>query len=427
MKYVGIDWASELHMAAMVDERGAVLREWEVVHSRRGVDGLVAYLAQQGGPAEVRVAIESGAPLLVDELAQAGYAVFEFNPKQADRFRDRHSPAGCKDDRRDALSLAQALRTDAPWLKPVEANSAETQELVRRTRARKRLVEQRVRTSLHLRDVLARYFPALLELDRKMYDGLLLSLLEAYPTPAQARRARRPRLTRLLQQHRIRALDAPGLQSVLKAPAFHVPEPIAQACCDEALSYVAQLRLLNTQIEQAEQRIDALFATHPDRELVLTVPGIGARTAVEIVAELGDDPRRRTEPKVLTVYAGTAPVTRATGTRKKRRKNGQRASVRVSMRYACNRRLQTALWMVARCSIAKSPWAKAFVAYRLANGQSYNAVLRALSHKWAKILAHLLETRQRYDEDLHIEHLKRANVPWAKELDVQEKTLEDAA
>jgi transposase len=427
MKYVGIDWATELHMAATVDEEGAVLDEWEVVHSRPGVDGLIAHLARAGGPAEIHIALESGAPLLVDELLQAGYRVCLLNPKQSDRFRDRYSPAGCKDDRRDALVLAQALRTDEPCFLQVEANSAETQELMRRTRARKRLVEQRVRAGLHLRDTLSRYFPALLELNRKMHDGLLLSILDAYPTPAQARRARRTRLVKLLAKHRIRAFDAEGLGAVLKTPAFHVPELLATACRDEALHLVAQLRLLNDQVDEVEQRIDALFEAHPDHEIILSLPGYGARHGVEVVAELGDDPRRRTTPEVFTVYSGTAPVTRATGTRKKRRKNGQRASVRVSMRHACNRRLQTTLWMAARCSVAKSRWAKAFVAHRLACGQSYNAVIRALSNKWAKILAHLLGTRELYDEELHIEHLKRARVPWAEGLDTPDQTLESAA
>lgn len=428
MKFVGIDWATEIHVVALVDEDGGLLDQWEVAHSRRGVDGLLQRLAREGGPGNLRITIESGAPLLVDQLLEHGYEeVFEINPKQADRFRDRRSPSGCKDDGRDAWACADAGRTDAASLTRVAPDRDATGELLRRTRARARQVAHRVRLGLQLRDTLARFFPALLELGRDMHDGFFLALLQAYPTPAQARRATRPRLDRLCREHRIRALDASALQAVFKAPALSVPKGIEAGCRDEAQDLAAQICLLNRQIKEAERRIDALFAHHPDRELVVAMPGLGDRTAATILAELGDDSRRRTDPDVLAVYSGVAPVTRATGTRKKRRKNGQRASVHVSMRHGCNRRLQTALWLAARNSVRKSAWARAFVADRLARGGSYNAVIRALSLKWAKILAHVLRTRQPYDEKLHVTHLLRNNVPWARDLADPRSKTKDAA
>jgi transposase len=427
MKYLGLDWASEIHLVALVDQQGRLLDEWEIEHTRTATIGLLSRLEREGGPGGVRIAIESGAPLLVDLLVEAGYAVFEINPKQADRFRDRHSPAGCKDDRRDAYVLADALRTDAAWLTPVVPDRPETQELRQRSRARERLVEHRVRTGLQLRETLRRYYPALLELGRKMHDAFLLSLLEAYPTPAQARRGRAERIDKLLRTHRIRSLDGDALQSLLKAPAFVVPEPVEAACREEAEHLVAQIRLLNTQIEEAEERLDALLDRHADRDLVRSLPGMGQRLAADVLAELGDDPRRRTEPEVLTVYSGTAPVTRASGTRRKPRKNGQRASVSVRMRYGCNRRLQKLLWLAARASLARSAWARAFVDQRKKAGLPYNATLRALAGKWAKILAHLLATRTLYDEGLHIDHLVANDVPWARKLQPAHSGQVDAA
>ena len=82
------------------------------------------------------------------------------------------------------------------------------------------------------------------------------------------------------------------------------------------------------------------------------------------------------------------------------------------MRRGCNRRLQTTLWIMARCSQAKSEWAKAYVEWRRQQGHGYNSTLRSLSKKWAKIIAHLLRTGEQYDEGLHIAHLRRAGVPW---------------
>ena len=61
----------------------------------------------------IRVAIEVTAGSVVEALQAAGMAVHSINPKQLNRYRDRFSLSGCKDDRRDALVLAHPLLTDA--------------------------------------------------------------------------------------------------------------------------------------------------------------------------------------------------------------------------------------------------------------------------------------------------------------------------
>ena len=135
MRYVGIDWASEIHLVALLDASGSVLDQWEVEHTHRGIAGLLGRLEREGGSAEILVGIESGAPLLEDQLLDAGYTVYAINPKRADRFRDRHSPAGAKDDRRDARVLADAVRTDRARFVPLTPNGELTEELRMRDRA----------------------------------------------------------------------------------------------------------------------------------------------------------------------------------------------------------------------------------------------------------------------------------------------------
>ena len=65
-----------------------------------------------GHPEHVAVAIEVPRGAVVDTLVERGFQVFAINPKQLDRFRDRHTVAGAKDDRRDAFVLEDSLRTD---------------------------------------------------------------------------------------------------------------------------------------------------------------------------------------------------------------------------------------------------------------------------------------------------------------------------
>ena len=408
MKFAGIDWATDRHFVALEAADGQALDEWSVEHTPAAIAGLLVRLQQEGGPGEVVVGVESGAPLVTDQLLLAGYTVYALNPKQADRFRDRYAPAGSKDDRRDALVIADAVRTDAGRLKPLESDSPLTEELRMRDRARTRLVEQRTRHSNQLRQVLSRYYPALLELERAMHDPFLAALLRAYPDPDGGRGARLPRLRRLLEEHRIRTIDAEALQRLLHRPGFAVPRHVLAACRDEALDLVAQIELLVEQTRLADRRLRELFEGHPDRELLESLPGLGTCLAIRVCAELGDYRARTADATTLQAFAGTAPVTR---------RSGKRGVSSITMRRGCNRVLQAALFHMARCSVHRSPWARAYLRHLRGRGVPHAKAVRALSNKWAKIIAAVLRTRRRYDEVTHVERLLRNQVPWALGLD----------
>jgi len=402
MKYVGIDWATDIHFVALLDEVGEVVDEWQVPHDKEGIDGLLARLHDEGGPGEVNVAVESGVPLLTNLLLEAGYRVFEINPKQSDRFRDRYSIAGAKDDRRDALVLADAIRTDGRRLRFVERDSELTEELRMRDRARSRLVDKRTRYANQLRQVLGRYFPALLELGRSLHDPFLLALLRAYPDPVAAHRARAPRLQRLLKENRVRTHDVVSLQAILRKPAVVVGEHIVAACRDEALDLADQIELIHRQASAAEARLKELFEKHPDREILKSLPGLGDLLAIRVAAELGDTRARCGDPTIVQSFAGTAPVTKRSGKR----------SQTVCMRRGCNRILQACLFHMARCSVRRSRWAATYLDHVRDRGVPYAKAVRALSNKWAKIIAKILASRALYDEERHIGHLVRNRVPW---------------
>src|SRR5205823_12786726 len=93
---------------------GKVLDEKWIEHSGSSLTELADWLRGHAGGAPERMAVGIEVPrgAVVETLMEQGFAVFSINPKQLDRFRDRYSPAGAKDDQRDALVLADGLRTD---------------------------------------------------------------------------------------------------------------------------------------------------------------------------------------------------------------------------------------------------------------------------------------------------------------------------
>src|ERR1700741_3675609 len=111
--YVGIDWATESHQVCVPEARGERRGEWAATHSGAGLAELGArLLTLTTDPARISVGLETPRGAVVDRLLENGCHVFALNPKQLDRFRDRHAVAWAKDDRRHAFVVADALRTD---------------------------------------------------------------------------------------------------------------------------------------------------------------------------------------------------------------------------------------------------------------------------------------------------------------------------
>lgn len=417
MKYIGIDWGGEVHVVALVGTSGEAIEEWEVEHAPEAIGDLLDRLDGIGGPSGLCIALEPGSPLLMAQLIEAGYRLYPINPKQADRYRDRYFVSGAKDDRRDALVLARALASDIDQMRRLEPESDLSQELLLRAHARSRLVQQRVAQGNRLRDLLKRYYPTLLGLKRKMHDPLLLALLRAYPDADKAQRSFRGRIAKIIKKQRARSVSPTAVWEVLHRPAFVVPRADLAAHRDEALDLAVQIQGLNQQIRQAEERLELLFEEHPDRELLLSLTGMGMNIAIRVGIGLGCNRVQHLKPSIIQCHAGSAPVTRSTG-RKRRRKGRSRqyGSHRVHMRRACNRDIQSGVNQWAGASLIKSAWARAFYSQARAKGMGHNTALRALGNKWVKILVAVMKTRQPYDEDRHIRDLQAAGVAWAQDL-----------
>ena len=114
--FVGMDWGSQQHQVCVLDRGRRRVGARAVDHDGASLAQLAAWLwtLSAGQPQRVSVAIEVPRGAIVEGLLERGFHLFALNPKQLDRFRDRHSVAGAKDDRRDAFVLADSLRTDRP-------------------------------------------------------------------------------------------------------------------------------------------------------------------------------------------------------------------------------------------------------------------------------------------------------------------------
>src|SRR3712207_1368860 len=259
--FAGVDWGSEKHQVCLLDAAGTVVGERAFAHDGAGLAALCDWLVSVAGhPGAVAVAIEVPHGPVVDALLDRGFAVHAINPKRLDRLRDRSSVAGAKDDRRDARVAAAGLRTDPHLFRPLQVGDPGVVELREWSRLAEELQRERLRLANRIRQQLWRYYPQLLALSDDLGAEWILELWTMAPTPAEAARLSEATLARLLRRHRIRKLDAAGVLAVLRQPAIAVAAGVTEAAVLHLRSLVPRLRLTNTELRQAERKLDELCA-----------------------------------------------------------------------------------------------------------------------------------------------------------------------
>ena len=226
--FAGVDWASEIHQVVLVDAHGTVAGERAFPHGGEGLGAMCDWiLTTAGTPADaIGIAIEVPHGPVVETLMDRGFLVHSVNPKQLDRFRDRFTVAGAKDDRLDARVLGDSLRTDRHCfrlLRPADPVAVELREWSRMTED---LQQERTRLSNRVREQLWRYYPQMLELTGDAGADWFLALWALAPTPAKAARIHKSSIDRLLKTYRIRRIDADKVLPVLrKQPIAVAPVP----------------------------------------------------------------------------------------------------------------------------------------------------------------------------------------------------------
>jgi len=393
MIFVGIDWAEAHHDVCLVDESGQVLAKRRVDEGLEGVGKLHALVAEYAQePASVVIGIETDRGLLVGSLLAAGYQVFAINPLAASRYRDRHATSGAKSDPGDARVLADLVRTDRHQHRAVAGDSELAEAVKVLARAHQSLIWSRQRQVNQLRNTLREFYPGALAAFEDLDSPDAIAILELAPTPNRGRALSQAKIASALRRGgRARNLETKvtSIQSHLRQPQLEAPALVAQAYGHSVAANVAVIKQLNQQIAALEQELAASFETHPDAEIYLSLPGLGRVLGARALAEFGDDRTRFAHPKARKNYAGTAPITRASGTRKV-----------VLARVARNRRLGDACYRWAFSAITTSEGTRRRYDLLRARGQTHHQALRALGNRLVGILHGCLANRDIYREDV---------------------------
>jgi transposase len=398
--YVGLDWGTEIHQACVLDALGRILRECRIEHTGQAITTFLRALNEiaAGDPRRVAMAIEVPRGPVVEAFLEGGFAVFSINPKQLDRFRDRHTVAGAKDDSRDAYVLADSLRTDQHCFRRIEAQHPDVVRLRELSRTEESLGADFRRAVNQLYQLLLRYYPQLLRLNSTPDEPWIWALLELAPAPQRGARLTLARLRQLLAKHRIRRWSAEEVREVLQTPALPLAAGTAEAVSEHVLLLLPQLRLLHGQRQEARERIEELLKNmeavgrenpdsqaHRDVQPLLSFPGLGCLITANLFTE-GADPIAQRDYHALRAHSGIAPVTRQSG-----------KSKQIVMRRGCSERLRNAMYHWARCSVQHDPSTKLHYARLRQAGHNHGRALRGVADRLLAVLIAMLKTGEAYD------------------------------
>ncbi|MGB8380571.1 MAG: IS110 family transposase [Dermatophilaceae bacterium] len=400
MLFVGDDWAEDHHDVEVQDDGGRRLARARLPEGLVGIERLHALIGEHlpdelvdGDPRDaarsVVVGIETDRGPWVQALLVAGYQVYPVNPMSVARYRDRHSTSGAKSDRGDAHILADLVRLDRDRHRPLAGDSdlAEAVKVVARTH--QSLIWDRQRHVLRLRSALREFFPAALQAFDDLSAAEAVELLDRAPSPTAAARLSWSKIAAAFARARRRDVDAHAekVQELLRAPALRQPAVVEDAYAAVVTAQVRLIAALSTQIDVLAAQVDDHFGKHPDAEIYLSQPGIGPVLGARVLAEFGDDGHRYVDAKAPKNYAGTSPITKASGCKQV-----------VLARHARNTRLGDALHQQAFSALRASQGARTYYDQLRARGKNHHAALRQLSNRLVGILHGCLKTRTCYDE-----------------------------
>jgi transposase len=390
----GIDWAENHHDVALVDGAGKLVAKRRISDNAEGYRQLLALLVEVGDTAQdpIPVAAETARGLLISCLRATGRAVYSINPMAVARYRERHRVARAKSDHADAMALANILRTDADMHRPLPADSELAQAIAVLARAQQDAVWNRGQLSNQLRSHLKQYFPGALGAFQVRGIGLdsreARAILAVAPDPITAATLTKARLRSVLRGcGRQRNIDAwaDRLHPIFAAEVLHQLPLIEAAMGRQTQALVLQLDAACRAADDLAEAAAAAFAQHPDAEILSSFPGIGSLTGARVLGEIGDDRSRFRDARGLKAYAGSAPVTVASG-----------KSLLVHHRKVKNQRLAAAgyVWIFGALP---SPPVKAAYDRRRAAGDKHAAALRNVFNRFLGCLYHCLQTGQTFD------------------------------
>ncbi len=402
---VGVDWGDQKH-AYTIQSREEPRTKGVIDASPEAIHEWVRQLRERFPIGVIVVAIEQGRGSLVYALmGHADIAVVPINPRASKMYRESRRLSGASNDPVDADLICDFLIKHIEDLRVWKPTDELTRKLQLFVETRRTLVDKRTALTHQLSAMLKEYFPQSLQWFGGESSPLLHAFLDRWPTLESLQAASFEELVDVLRRchkRKVASVAKELAETIRLARPLIRDAAIIQARSMYVQSLIALIEPLQTQIKRFDTAIAELWSAHPDREIFDSLPGAGPVLAPRLAVAFGLDRSRYHEADELQCYSGIAPVTESSG-----------RTEWVHARWGFPTFLHQTFHEFAESSIPQSDWAKAVYNQQRELGADRHAAIRALAFRWIRILLRIWRTEVEYDEQIHIDNLRKRHSPIA--------------
>jgi len=382
--WAGIDVGKRHHWVCVVDPGGRQLLSVKVADDEAEIAAAIGSVTRLAGKVTWAVDI-SGAPsaLLLALLSQAGQPVRYASGRLVAAMSGAYPGEG-KTDPKDAFVIAETARLRRS-LPVIDHKTDLVRNLSLLTAHRADLVADRVRMINRLRDVLTSVFPALeREFDFASCKGALV-LLTGYACPARLRRTGQARLAGWLRQRRVRGYAGVAARAVAAAQSQRITLPGQDIAASIVCELARNVLVLDQRVAELDKQIAALFAEHPQAEVIQSMPGFGPILGATLLVTAGD---LAAFPSAghLAAAAGLVPVPNDSG-----RRTGNLHKPR---RYS--RPLRRVFYLSAQTSMMRDGPSRDYYLKKRQHARAHNQAVIALARRRVDVLWALLRDNRTY-------------------------------
>lgn len=410
-----LDWANRQHAWAMSTSASSRPQTGWLDNTPEAIDQWAAGLAQAYPGGSIAVVLEQSRGPVTAQLAKYAHLVLcPVHPSSLALYRKTFRPSGAKDDPSDAAALLDLFFRHPELCPPLNPDSVQTRTLQFLVEDRRKLVDEQSRLINRLTDQLKRFYPQILTWFDDIATPLVADLLTRWPTLRDLKHARPSTLRRFFYTHHVHDQDLveKRVATIAQAVPAVKDEAVLFAAVCSVRHLLALLRQLHASITDYEHHIAQLAKSHPDYEIMRSLPGAGDALAPRLIAALGTDRARFPTAQALQNYTGISPVVERSG-----------RQFWTHYRHACPRFVRQTIHEWALHSIPYCQWARDYYQQQRARGKSTHVAVRALAYKWLRILFRCWQSHMPYSDARYQQALSKRRAAIAPDVQIQWKSV----
>lgn len=349
---IGIDWADKKHdiceFNCCTDEQ----QQSVIKHSPESIEKWANSLLTRYPNEKVAVGCELKRGPLINALQRFDHIViYPLNPRQVAHYRKMFASSGSKSDPVDASLQMEILRLFRHKLVPLKPVSTLLKQLSQLVEFRRRTVQERVKVTNRLTDILKQYYPQPLDWFGEKDSLIFRDFLLKWPNLQKLKRARKQTLLAFLTENHSRYpnINENRIKEIRTTLPLTEDESIIAPNTLKVQVVVPQLKSLVEAIDTLDEQIKVLYRQHADHVIYDSLPGAGACFAPRLLVAMGDDRERYQSADEVQKYCGIAPVIEASGKQSW-----------THWRYHCPKFLRQSFVEWAGQTVRYSYWAKAY-------------------------------------------------------------------